>query len=99
MTVTVRLPPEVKHRLDLLAERTRRTRSFLAGEAIAGYVADELAIIESIQGGLDDLRAGRVVPHDQVMEEVRAIIADAERRGTTRVGKPVLATRSSWARH
>jgi predicted transcriptional regulator len=99
MTVTVRLSPEIKHRLDLLAERTRQTRSFPAGEAIAGYVAHELATIESIRAGLGDLRAGRVVPHDQVMEEVRAIIADAERRGTTHVGKPVSATRSSWVRH
>jgi predicted transcriptional regulator len=78
-TVTVRLPPEVKDRLDLLAERTRRTRSFLAGQAIADYVAHELAIIEGIQEGLVDVRAGRVTPHDQVMQEVRAIIEDAER--------------------
>lgn len=78
-TVTVRLPLEVKDRLDLLAERTRRTRSFLAGEAIAAYVANELAIIEGIHEGLADVRAGRVVSHDQMMEEVRAIIADAER--------------------
>ena len=78
-TLTVRLPAEVKDRLDLLAERTRRTKSFLAGEAIAGYVAHELAIIEGIHEGLDDVRAGRVTPHDQVMEEVRAIIADAKK--------------------
>jgi predicted transcriptional regulator len=77
--LTVHLPPEIKARLDLLAERTRRTKSFLAGEAIAGYVAHELAIIEGIHEGLEDVRAGRVTPHDQVMEEVRAIIADAEK--------------------
>ncbi|MGH6906217.1 MAG: type II toxin-antitoxin system RelB family antitoxin [Geminicoccaceae bacterium] len=78
-TLTVRLPAEVKDRLDRLAERTRRTKSFLAGEAIAGYVTHELAIIEGIHQGLDDMRAGRVIPHDQVMKEVRAIIEDAER--------------------
>jgi predicted transcriptional regulator len=78
-TVTVRLPPEVKDRLDLLAERTRRIRSLLAGEATAGYVAHDLAIIEGIHEGLDDLRAGRVVEHDQVMAEVRSIIEDAEK--------------------
>ena len=78
-TVTVRLPAEVKHRLDLLAERTRRTRSFLAGEAIAGYVAHELAVIEGIPEGLEDVRAGRITPHDQVMEEIRAIIDAAEK--------------------
>lgn len=76
--MTVRLPAEVKDRLDLLAERTRRTRSFLAGEAIAGYVAHELAIIEGIHEGLEDVRAGRVTPHDQVMEEIRAIIDATE---------------------
>ena len=78
-TLTVRLPPEVKDRLDLLAERTRRTRSFLAGEAIAGYVAHELAIIEGIHEGLEDVRAGRIIPHDQVMEEIRAIIDAADK--------------------
>ncbi|MGH6895738.1 MAG: CopG family ribbon-helix-helix protein [Geminicoccaceae bacterium] len=76
-TLTVRLPADVKDRLDLLAERTRRTKSFLAGEAIAGYVAHELAMIEGIYEGLDDVRVGRVTPHDQVMAEVRAIIEDA----------------------
>ena len=38
-TLTVRLSPEVKDRLGELAARTRRTKSFLAGEAIADYVA------------------------------------------------------------
>ena len=78
-TLTVRLPAEVKHRLDLLAERTRRTRSFLAGEAIAGYVAHELAVIEGIHEGLEDVRAGRITPHDRVMEEICAIIDAAEK--------------------
>jgi predicted transcriptional regulator len=63
-TLTVRLPAEVKDRLDRLAERTRRTKSFLAGEAIAGYVAHELAMIEGIHEGLEDVRVGQVTPHD-----------------------------------
>ena len=73
-TLTLRLPAMLKDRLGILAEKTRRTRSFLAGEALAEYVERELAIIEGIQQGLDDVRAGRVVPHDEVMEEVRGII-------------------------
>lgn len=78
-TLTVRLPSDVKDRLDRLAERTQRPKSFLAAEAIAGYVTHELAMIEGIHEGLDDVRAGRIAPHDEVMEEVRAIIEDAER--------------------
>lgn len=76
-TLTVRLSPKLKEQLGQLAERTQRTKSFLAGEAIADYVARELAIIEKINAGLEDMRAGRVVPHEQVMEEIRGIIEAA----------------------
>jgi predicted transcriptional regulator len=80
-TLTLRLPAALKDRLGVLAEKTRRTRSFLAGEALADYVERELAIIEGIQKGLDDMRAGRVVPHDEAMRRIRRTIG----RGT--IGK------------
>jgi predicted transcriptional regulator len=83
-TLTVRLPPELKERLGELAERTRRTRSFLAGEAIAGYVARELEIIGAIERGLEDVRAGRVVPHDEAMRRIRATIAGAAKERESR---------------
>jgi predicted transcriptional regulator len=83
-TLTVRLPAQVKKRLGRLAARTRRTRSFLAGEAIADFVDRELAIVNAIQEGLDDVKAGRVIPHEQVMAEIDAIIAKAKRRKARR---------------
>jgi predicted transcriptional regulator len=83
-TLTVRLPPEVKDRLGELAARTQRTKSFLAGEAIAGYVARELEIIEAIQQGLEDMRAGRVVPHEEAMQRIRATIARASKDSESR---------------
>ncbi len=54
-TLTVRLPLELKDRLGKLAERTRRTKSFLAGEAISGYVERELEIVAGIERGLDEM--------------------------------------------
>lgn len=69
-TVTVRLDPETKARLETLARHTRRSKSFLAGEAIAGYVERELAIVEGIKRGLADLEAGRVTPHAEVRRRV-----------------------------
>ena len=83
-TLTVRLPPELKERLGELAARTRRTESFLAGEAIAGYVARELAIVEGIGRGLEDVRAGRVVPHEDAMREIRATIEEAAKAPDSR---------------
>ena len=79
-TLTVRLTPELKERLGELAVRTRRTKSFLAGEAIADYVARELAIVAGIERGLDDMRTGRVVAHEQVMADVDGIVDAAEAR-------------------
>ncbi|MCH7710364.1 MAG: CopG family ribbon-helix-helix protein [Proteobacteria bacterium] len=77
-TLTVRLPPELKDRLGELAERTRRTKSFLAEEAIAGYVERELEIVSGIERGLDDMKAGRVVPHEDVMADIDATIKKAK---------------------
>ncbi len=76
-TLTVRLPLELKDRLDKLAGQTRRTKSFLAGEAIAGYVERELEIVAGIERGLDDMKAGRVVPHDEAMRRIGKTIDSA----------------------
>ena len=37
-TLTVRLEDEIKDRLDILAEVTQRSKSFLAAEAVRDYV-------------------------------------------------------------
>jgi predicted transcriptional regulator len=44
--LTLNLSPELKERLGSLAEKTKRTPSFLVGEAIADYVDRELRIRE-----------------------------------------------------
>jgi predicted transcriptional regulator len=77
-TMTIRLSPEAKEKLGRLANDTRRTKSFLAAEAVTAYVDRELEIIEGIKRGLADVEAGRVVPHAEVMAEARQIIAEAK---------------------
>jgi predicted transcriptional regulator len=75
--LTVRLPTRTKEQLAELAALTRRTSSFLAAEAIAGYVAREMAIVAAIERRREDARAGRVMSHDAVMREARAVIEEA----------------------
>ncbi len=79
-TVTVRLDSATKARLDELAQHTRRTRSFLAGEAITDYVDRELAIIAGIERGLEDMKAGRTTSHEGAKRRIRDTIAGAKPR-------------------
>ena len=73
-TMTIRLDPQVKDKLGRLAQGTKRSKSFLAGEAVGAYVDRELAILDGIERGLADMEAGRVVPHDAAMAELDAAI-------------------------
>jgi predicted transcriptional regulator len=56
--MTVRLAAEVKERLDRLAEVTSRSRSWLAAEAISGYIAAQEWQIAEIESGIRDADAG-----------------------------------------
>jgi predicted transcriptional regulator len=80
--LTLPLSSELKERLGSLAQQTNRTRSILAGEAIADYVDRELRILEGVQRGSDDMQAGRVVPHDNAMWRVCRTIEKASKNGT-----------------
>jgi predicted transcriptional regulator len=79
-TLTVRISSKTKDQLGRLARRTSRTRSFLAGRAIADYVEREIEIVEGIRKGLEDIEAGRTIPHHQAMRRVQATIARAARK-------------------
>lgn len=78
-TMTIRVSADLKQKLDRLAVDTRRSRSFLAAEAVSAYVARELAIVEGINQGLEDVRSRRTVSHDEAMSELGSVIDAAER--------------------
>lgn len=78
-TMTIRVSTDIKEKLDRLAADTRRSRSFLAAEAVSAYVARELAIVEGISEGLEDARKGRTVSHEEAMSELASAIDAAER--------------------
>ncbi|MGH9898132.1 MAG: CopG family ribbon-helix-helix protein [Pyrinomonadaceae bacterium] len=77
-TMTIRVSPDLKEKLGRLARDTRRSKSYLAAEAVSVYVDRELEIIEGIQHGLADVEAGRVVSHDDAMAEIDAMIEAAQ---------------------
>lgn len=70
-TLSIRLDEEVKRRLESIATITRRSRSFLAAEAITRYVDQEIQQLAEIQQGLAELDAGRGLAGDQVRRQLR----------------------------
>jgi RHH-type transcriptional regulator, rel operon repressor / antitoxin RelB len=79
-TLSIRLDTETKRRLDFLAERSKRSRSFLAAEAIARYVDTEEWQLGEIQAGLADLEEGRAVSHEKVSRWLNSWGTPSERR-------------------
>lgn len=72
-TMTVRIPPEVSDKLDVLARDTKRTKAYLAGEAIASYVERNAWQVARIKASLDDAKSGSPgVPHTAVEDWVKS---------------------------
>jgi RHH-type transcriptional regulator, rel operon repressor / antitoxin RelB len=57
-TMTVRLSQELKGKLERLAESTRRSKSYLAAEAIAEYVDANAWQVEEIRKAVEKADAG-----------------------------------------
>jgi RHH-type transcriptional regulator, rel operon repressor / antitoxin RelB len=65
-TLSIRIDAETKRRLDALSKRARRSKSFLAAEAIAAYVESEEWQLGEIHAGIAELESGSSVPHEKV---------------------------------
>jgi predicted transcriptional regulator len=71
-TLSIRIDREMKKRLDALAKRSRRSKSFLAAEAIAAYVESEEWQLGELQAGIAELDAGQAVSHDKVSKWLKS---------------------------
>jgi len=71
-TLSIRIDAETKRRLEALSKRSRRSKSFLAAEAIAAYVAAESWQLGEIQAGIADLESGREAGHEEVAKWLKS---------------------------
>ncbi len=65
-TISARIDPETAKKLDELAKATKRTRSFLASEAIQQYVEEQSWQIEAIKKGLKEADDGKFAADEEV---------------------------------
>jgi RHH-type transcriptional regulator, rel operon repressor / antitoxin RelB len=65
-TMTIRLEEDVKERLDLLAEATQRSKSFLAAEAIREFIENNEWQIAEINAAIKEADAGEFASDKEV---------------------------------
>ncbi len=65
-TLSIRIDAGTKKRLDALAKQSKRSKSFLAAEAIAAYVESEEWQLGEIHTALTELDAEEGVSHEKV---------------------------------
>lgn len=65
--VTAKLPEELASRMDEIAGRIDRSKSWIVREAVSEWLAEEQRRYELTLEGLADVDAGRTIPHEDVL--------------------------------
>jgi predicted transcriptional regulator len=76
-TVTFHTSPEVKARLNRLAQETRRSKSFLTNVAVERYLAEEEDFIADVKAGLAEADRGELIDHGDVVRYFDSLDTDA----------------------
>jgi RHH-type transcriptional regulator, rel operon repressor / antitoxin RelB len=76
--VTIRLSKNTKARLERLAKTTKRSRNYLAAEAIADFVELNEWQIAGLKKAIRELDAGKGVPHAKVSAWIDSLGTDHE---------------------
>ena len=70
--ISVHTKPETSKRLEQLATVTRRSKSFLANEALERYLAEEEAFVASVHRGIADADAGKTSTTSEARKHIAA---------------------------
>ena len=73
--ISVHTKPETSKRLEELAILTRRSKSFLANEAIERYLIEEEAFINAVHQGVADVAEGHVYETDEIRNRLNDFVA------------------------
>ena len=69
-TVTIRVDAQVKARLEKAALNQNRSKSFLVGEAIAGYLAIQEEQDRIVRLAIESADRGETIPHEEIKKWV-----------------------------
>jgi predicted transcriptional regulator len=75
--VTIRLPVAMKERFDWMARVMNRPRNYVFVEALQRYLDQEEWQLKDILEALDEAAREEGIPHEEVMQDARAIVERA----------------------
>ena len=76
--ISLRVPADLIETLDKIAAALERSRSWVMLRALRQYIADEGQEVLDVREGIAEAERGEMVPIEDVLAEMDAIIARAE---------------------
>ena len=81
---SVNLDEATRDRLDRVARAYDRKRSWIITRAVQEYLDREEAFARAVEAGIEAADRGELIPHEEVMPEMDALIDDLARSRTKR---------------
>jgi|NOAtaT_7_FD_contig_31_728_length_326_multi_3_in_0_out_0_1 predicted transcriptional regulator len=69
VTISARIPKSLAQQIEKLSKYNKRSKSWLVEDAMRHYVLNELDLIEKVEQARRDIRAGRMVSHEEVKRQ------------------------------
>lgn len=82
--VTAKLPGELVSRLDEIAARLERSKSWIIRQALSEWLSDEQRRYELTLEGISDLDEGRMIDHEELVARVKAGRSPSDKGGRHR---------------
>ena len=77
-TLTIRVEPALKERLETVAKQLKRSKSYVVEEAIEEFVAVQEWQVARIEQALQSMKEGKRIAHDEVVRWVESWGTDNE---------------------
>jgi len=77
-TTTIRIDDTVLGRVDSLAKSMSRSRNWVIQQAVDRYLDYEEWFVHQVEQGLEEVKRGETLSHDEVMAEIRKKVAKGQ---------------------
>ena len=78
---SIRANPKTMKELGKIAKSMDRSRNWLINEALENYLREQKWYHEQVAASRVEIKEGKMVSHDEAMDEIQKVIDDASKKG------------------